>query len=98
MKNLNPHALRYRLSVASRVVAAALGGYALAAAISMALARALPMSRAEAVTTATILAVLAMPAAAIWVFAARTAWLAWAGVSAVTMCAAAIAWLLGVPA
>ncbi|MGV3769443.1 MAG: DUF3649 domain-containing protein [Sphingobium phenoxybenzoativorans] len=49
-------------------------------------------------TTATILAVLAMPAAVIWVFAARTAWLAWAGVIAVTMCAAAIAWLLGVPA
>ncbi|QUT06693.1 DUF3649 domain-containing protein [Sphingobium phenoxybenzoativorans] len=98
MKNLSPYALRYRLSVASRVVAAALGGYALAAAISMALARALPMSRAEAVTTATILGVLAMPAAVIWVFAARAAWLAWAGVIAVTMCAAAVAWLLGVPA
>lgn len=90
--------LRYRLMVASRVMAAVLGGYALAAALAMALARALPMSRGEAVITATILAILAMPAAAIWAFATRTAWLAWAGIIALAGSAGIVAWLLGAPA
>ncbi|HEX7782906.1 MAG TPA: iron transporter [Sphingobium sp.] len=81
--------------MASRVIAAVLGGYMLAATLSMALARALPMTREEATTTATLLAVLSLPAAALWVFAARSAWGAWAGIVLATTASGMAAWLLG---
>jgi sorbitol-specific phosphotransferase system component IIC len=94
----NAMTMRYRLAIASRVTAAILGGYALAAAMAMALARALPMTREEATTAATILGVLSLPAAAIWAFAARSAWQAWAGIAAATAVAGLSAWLLGASA
>lgn len=71
----------YRFAVFSRVLAAALGGYLLAAAcaagLAMALAHAMP--RSEAVLTATMLAWLTYALAAAWAFYARSAWRAWAG-------------------
>lgn len=84
-----------RLGIVSRVLASAIGGYAMAAALAMALAVALPLDRSEAVVTATLLGVLAMPFAAIWAFAARTALRAWIGIGAVTGAAALVAWLAG---
>jgi len=67
---------RYRLTILSRTLAAALGGYALTAAfagaLSLALAQAMP--RVDAVLTATMLAWL--------VFYARTSWGAWLGLLA----------------
>ncbi|SFD39068.1 DUF3649 domain-containing protein [Paracidovorax konjaci] len=73
---------RYRLAIASRSLAAALGGYALAAAgaAALTLAFALAMPRVEAVLTATMLSWLIYAGAAGWAFYARTAWSAWAGV------------------
>ena len=72
---------RYRLTIASRTLAAAAGGYAVAAAfavaLSLALAKAMP--RVDAVLTATMLAWLAYAAAVAWVFYARTSWGAWLG-------------------
>ncbi|RLJ36758.1 DUF3649 domain-containing protein [Acidovorax sp. 106] len=72
---------RYRLTVASRTLAAAAGGYAVAAAfaaaLSLTLAQAMP--RVDAVLTATMLAWLAYAAAVAWVFYARTSWGAWLG-------------------
>ncbi|PIF26932.1 hypothetical protein CLU88_1815 [Acidovorax sp. 56] len=72
---------RYRLTIASRTLAAAAGGYAVAAgfaaALSLALAQAMP--RVDAVLTATMLAWLAYAAAVAWVFYARTSWGAWLG-------------------
>lgn len=72
----------YRLAVLSRILAAALGGYLLAAACAAGLALALAhaMPRAEAVLSATMLAWLAYALAAAWAFHARNAWRAWAGV------------------
>ena len=72
---------RYRLAVASRTVAATVGGYALASGAAAALAAGLVlcMSRADAVLTATMLAWLAYAMAAAWAFYARTAWGAWGG-------------------
>lgn len=77
--------LRYRLGVASRAVAAILGGYALAAAATAMMALTLPLSRADAVLTATLLSFTVYVCAVIWVFAARSALHAWAGISVPTL-------------
>lgn len=72
----------YRLAVASRSLAAVLGGYVLAAVSTAALGLLLSslMSRVEAVMTATLLSWVIYAIAIAWTFYARTAWLAWAGV------------------
>ena len=73
----------WRWSIASRVLAAALGGYALAALLSSALALLLPRvsnaSRADAVLTASLLSFAVYTVAALWVFHARSASRACAG-------------------
>lgn len=74
--------MRYRLAVASRALAAGLGGYALAAASTAALSLLLhpSLERVDAVMTATLLSWIVYALAIGWTFYARTAWLAWAGV------------------
>lgn len=74
---------QYRLAVTARVLAAAGGGYALAAAFAAAgaLGLALWVPRVEAVMMATLLSWLVYAAAAAWVFYARTWWGAWLGVA-----------------
>lgn len=89
--------LGYRIGVAMRVVAAAIGGYAFAVAFAYALARALPMSRSEATAAATMLGVVAMSGAVIWVFAVKSAWRAWIGIALATLIFGVAAWLLGPP-
>ncbi len=86
----------YRLSVASRTVAAVLGGYALSAASTAALAVTLPMPRAEAVVSATVFSFLVYSGAVIWAFATRSALRAWLGIAAPTVVCVAVA-LLGAP-
>ncbi|MBD1550828.1 DUF3649 domain-containing protein [Pseudomonas typographi] len=70
--------LAYRLAVTSRVVAAALGGYAVAALASVCLAWVLPMAQAQGVITSMMLGFVVYLAAALWCFACRSAWRAWA--------------------
>jgi hypothetical protein len=70
----------YRLAVASRAIAAILGGYVLSALATFALAIFLPMSKAEASMTATLLSFLIYTGVVLWVFATRTAGRAWAGI------------------
>lgn len=76
--------------VASRAIAGAFGGYALASLVTAVLSLALPLiagaSRASALLTATLLtatllsfAVYAL--AVVWVFSARSALRAWAGLA-----------------
>lgn len=72
-------AARHRWRVASRAVAAVLGGYVLAALSAAVLAVALPLPRADATLTGTMLSFLVFACAVIWVFAARTATRAWVG-------------------
>ncbi|MDF3837183.1 DUF3649 domain-containing protein [Cupriavidus basilensis] len=72
---------RYRLGVASRVVAAIGGGYVLAAVATGLLAVLLPLPPAEAVMTATLLSFSLYACSVLWVFAAGSAWQAWAGVA-----------------
>ncbi|MDW5441944.1 DUF3649 domain-containing protein [Polaromonas sp. SM01] len=69
----------YRLAVASRVLAAIAGGYALSALASAALALYLPGTRAEAALTANMAAFVIYTGAVMGVFAARTAARAWQG-------------------
>lgn len=75
--------IRWRLAVASRVLAAVIGGYLLAALGSVCLAYCLPLlfqsSRAEAAVLSMTLSFLVYLPAVLWCFACRTAWRAWLG-------------------
>ena len=68
------------LSITSRTLAAALGGYGLGALSAMALAVTLPVARDQAVIIGIMLSFLLCSGAAIWAFSARSAWYAWAGI------------------
>lgn len=92
MASLTPS---YRLAVASRALAAIVGGYALTALATFALALFLPMSRAEASMTATLLSFAIYTCAVIWVFATRTASRAWIGIVAPSLALGALIWLHG---
>lgn len=70
----------YRLAVVSRIVAAALGGYVLAALASIFLAWTLPLARPEAVVSSMMLAFVVYLIVVLWCFACRNAWQAWAGI------------------
>ncbi|MGH6647908.1 DUF3649 domain-containing protein [Aquabacterium sp.] len=72
---------RERWAVASRALAAILGGYIVAALSTGALAVSLPGSRPEATLTATMLSFAVYAGAVIWVFSARSAWRAWLGLA-----------------
>lgn len=92
---VNVSAARRVTAVVARVVAASLGGYALAVASAYFVARVLPTSRAEASTAASIIAVLIMPTAAVWAVAAPSAWRAIGGVTLAVALLGGGAWLLG---
>jgi hypothetical protein len=77
---------RYRLGVASRVLAAACGSYIVAALASILLALALPISRINAATTGALAAVTLLPFVAISCFWVRSAARAWAAM--IALCAA----------
>lgn len=69
----------FRFSVTSRVLAAALGGYALALVSSIVLAYCLPGSRSDSVLWGTQLSFVIYACAVIWVFSTPTALRAWVG-------------------
>lgn len=71
--------LGYRLGVASRALAAIVGGYAVAALACAATALWMPGPRAEATLAGMMLAFAVYAGAVVWVFAAGTAARAWLG-------------------
>lgn len=78
----------------SRVVAAVLGGYGIAALLSLAIL-VLPIEQTQAVMTGMQLSFLAYAAAVVWVFAARTPGRAWAGLLCFALLLAGpVAWVL----
>ncbi|MBX3302867.1 MAG: DUF3649 domain-containing protein [Nitrospira sp.] len=77
--------------VASRVGAAALGGYAFTYAFTACLTLLLPLPRTEALLTAAMLSFLLYAGAIIWAFTAATPWRAWLGLLAPTAVFTAIA-------
>ena len=66
-----------RWGVASRVLAALLGGYFVAWGSTAFLSMALPMVRVNRVVTASLLCFAVWCAAAVYAFAARSGWRAW---------------------
>ncbi len=82
---------RHAAPVASRIVAALFGGYALAALGSI-VPLALPVSKPQAVLAGMLASFIIYAGAVIWVFAARSAPRAWAGllVAAVPLLLAAL--------
>jgi hypothetical protein len=72
-------ALRYRLGVASRALAAIVGGYALSALVATVSAIWFPGTRAEAAIFGMLLSFVIYTLAVMWVFAVRSAWRAWLG-------------------
>lgn len=93
-------ALRYRCMVASRALAAALGGYVLASLFTAVLAVGLPRvsdtSRASALLTATMLSFAVYAAAVLWAFSTRSALRAWGGIILPSAFLAAALWALKV--
>ncbi|MCX2685858.1 DUF3649 domain-containing protein [Pseudomonas sp. DCB_AW] len=72
--------LSYRLAVASRCLAATLGGYLLASMASVSIALLAPLPRVDATLTGLLLSFVFYVLAFIWCFACRSAWRAWWGV------------------
>ncbi|MBK5397558.1 DUF3649 domain-containing protein [Pseudomonas sp. TH39(2020)] len=83
----------YRLAVTSRVLAAVLGGYLVAALASVSLTMWLPMARGEAVVTGMMTSFLAYLVAVLWCFACRSAWQAWFGLIVPSVVLAAVSGL-----
>ena len=81
----------YRLAVTSRVLAAVVGGYVVAALASVSLTLWLPMPRAEAVVTGMMTSFLVYLCAVLWCFACRSAWQAWFGLMVPALVLAAVA-------
>lgn len=92
--NLLNDDLRARLSVASRIAAAVIGGYALASAFSSLLALTLPMRQHEATLMALVLSFLWYAIAVMWVFHARSVTRAWIGMVVPAAVLALLCWLL----
>jgi hypothetical protein len=91
----HPRARSARWSVVSRLLAGAVGGYALAAFTTTTLALASRAPRDEAVHLATLPSFLIWTAAIVWAFSARTARGAWLGIVAPTALLGGVtAWLL----
>lgn len=72
-------ALMYRLGVASRTLAAIVGGYALSALVATVSAIYFPGTRAEAAIFGMLASFVIYTLAVMWVFAVRTALRAWLG-------------------
>jgi hypothetical protein len=72
-------ALKYRLGVASRAVAAIGGGYALSALVATVSAIYFPGTRAEAAIFGMLISFVIYTVAVMWVFAVRSALRAWLG-------------------
>ncbi len=84
---------RYRWLVASRVAAAALGGYALTSAATVLLALLWPAPKAQAVLWATMLSFVIYTVAVIWAFTARGVARVWIGMIGGGAVLGALAWL-----
>ncbi len=86
--------MRYRLYVASRVVAAVVGGYMLASAMTVLIALIWPLPQAEAVFASVMLGFVWYTLAVIWVFSVKSATRAWLCMVLPTSIVTALCWWL----
>ena len=84
----------YRWSVASRVGAAAVGGYGLTSAATVLLSLVLPLSRANAVAAASIISFALYTLVIIWVFSTRSATRAWLWIVGTTAMLGALCYVI----
>lgn len=87
-------AARYRWAVASRVVAAVVGGYALTSAATVLLALLWPLPQAEAVLAASMLSFLLYAGVIVWIFAVKRLRTVWLGLLSATALCSVLSWLL----
>lgn len=85
-----PMPWRERLGVASRALAAIVGGYGLSALVATVLAIHLPGGRAEAAVTGMLVSFWVYALVVMWVFAVRRAAQAWLGLLLVALPLAAL--------
>jgi hypothetical protein len=74
-----------RSGILVRILAAVIGGYGLAATVTLALPALLPLPRAEGLMVAMMLSFAFCCIAVIWAFAASSAWRAWLGIAMPTL-------------
>ena len=91
MKSKTALPVSYRLGVTSRVLAAVVGGYLMAALASICLALWMPTARADAVITGMMSSFVFYLLAVLWCFACRNAARAWLGVMVPSVTFAALA-------
>lgn len=84
-----------RLSIAARVLAAVVGGYAAAGLATVAISRWLPLSKAEATHVATLLSFVIYVAIVLAVFHASTARHAWLLIASICVVATLSAYVAG---
>lgn len=85
---------RYRWAVASRVLAAVVGGYVLTSTATVLLALIWPLPQAEAVAAATILSFTLYTGVILWVFAVKRLRILWLGLVITTAFCAGLSWVL----
>jgi len=85
---------RYRWRVASRVLAAVVGGYALTSVVTVLLALLWPLPKAEAVLASSMLSFALYAGVLVWIFAARRLRVVWLGLILATAVCAGLSWLL----
>lgn len=85
---------RYRMSVASRVLAAAFGGYALTSALAVLLALLLPLEHAQAVVLGMNMGFLIAIPILLWTFHTRSAARAWGWLALWTAVVSGLCWWL----
>lgn len=78
--------------LASRALAAAVGGYLLASVLPVPFAALWPMARVDAALAAMAASFTVYTAAVMWAFAARSARVAWAGLATALAVSALAAW------
>lgn len=85
---------RYRWMVASRVLAAVLGGYALTSAATVVMALVWPLPQAEAILASTMLSFALYAGVIVWIFSAKRLRTLWLGLVIATAVCAGLSWLL----
>lgn len=84
----------YRLQVLSRIVAATVGGYALASAATVLLTLLWPLPKGQAVLATNMLGFVWYTIAVMWVFSTKSATRAWVGMVLPTALIALLSFLL----
>ena len=82
-----------RLAILSRVIAAIVGGYAIASLSSVLLSLAMPASRQEAVQIGLLVAIPVWVAVWIWAFSARRMVAVWRGIAGIAVVMGALAYI-----